>query len=215
MRFVEFNDQEFTRGQKIDWEAFKANLGKIRIADNVPDFIDGVLWLGMAGDPDHISLFNSLNKPAKIDYDDGGLKPFGDREAARFTPGTGTITVNSKWFPTWDKSTMLHGVLAHEFRHRGFHIIRRSDLINYMPSEAQEGIKRMDPRKTSLEHQMIYSMDGKDYGPYFDSEEERRRYQKLYKECATAAADWIQTGPLPNGVPQALEKEFKRAYGED
>jgi len=220
----EESDPQWTRGKQVDWTAFLANLAKVRLAEKIPESaIDGILWLGIAGDPDTPSLFSQTHKPARIDHDRGGLLPFKKRELGRFVPVTGTITINKDKYPTWDNQ--VHGVLAHELRHRGFHIVRNnSKLMSLMPDDLQQGLRTMagtDPR--SLEHLLIYSMDKQEWaGVYKDHSDEfedlwaeRKYWQKRYLECARAAADWIQTGPLPKGAPEALKKELKRAYGEE
>lgn len=219
MRFLEFNDQAWNRGQQIDWQHFLANLARLRIAKGLPEDVDGILWLGLAGDKGARSMFSDLTQPARFDHDRGGMYPFGDNHQARFNNITGTITVNRDKFPTWDNSTKLHGVIAHELRHRGFHIVRKlPDLLALMPDDIQGYIRRVDPSKNSIEHKMIYSMEGNDYADpankVYDDPKEVKEWRFKYYECARIAHDWLQTSELPQGAPKALEDELRRTFGE-
>lgn len=209
---------EFIRGNEpIDWMKFKANLARLSMMDGWTD-VDGIMWLGMAGDPDAWSLFKDLQQPAHVNLSKGGLlSKWTDTEHARYNLFSGRVEVNQNKYPTWDNSDQLQQSLAHEFRHRGFAIIRAiPKLFQQMPEEYKHGIKNDDNdySLTSFEHMLVYSMDGFHPKVYKDrSEQEYWRSQ--YFRCSKPVNAWLKTRPLPKGAPEALQAELKRVFKDE
>jgi LysM repeat protein len=138
---------------KVDWAKFKLAMAALATDETRPGYgkIDGIIFLGLAGDPNSRSVLDvKLKAPARIgvaDPDSGRELGFGDREtdnswiAGEFYPGAYkgqrdpsnrgyeirqeyeyNIIVNHRYF---DQATgqIDSELLAHEAQHRGFYIL--------------------------------------------------------------------------------------------
>lgn len=115
-------------------------------------------------------------------------------------------------------------LVAHELRHRGFHMIRNlPEILDRIPQPYRDwaagangynntsilDFYKFDNKdRQSQEHLLMYSVEMADdhAGPdrMFRSLEEIRTFRKIYWIIANAARDYIQTQPIPKGGLKAL-----------
>jgi hypothetical protein len=134
------------------------------------------------------------------------------------------------------KISQSASLIAHELRHRGFHMVRSlPEILQGIPEPVRgwaeaanawnnTGIlnyyKFDNKDRQSQEHLLMYSVEmGDDHGQVgpldklgdssmFRSVEEIRTFRKIYWQIANAARDYIQTQPVPKGGYKALRDEL-------
>jgi len=205
-------DRAFTRGKQVDWNQFKASLAASGHKFGSGDRFDAIVWLGMAGDPSG-KMQGDYAKPARLYHE----KPlYGIVDAAGFfNPMTGAISINPEDYPTWDGS--MSATLAHELRHRGFHIASKiSALKNNFPDDVKNDIANfgLDGDKWNAEHKMLYAIGyGYSYRR-FKSRDEVNYWKARYLDCNTVVREWLRTFPMPKDAPAALQMELEKMYGQ-
>ena len=207
-------EKEFTRGQQVNWSQFKASLAASGRRFGTGDKFDSIVWLGMAGDPSG-KLQGDYIKPVKLSY---GKPLFGIVDAAGFfNPMTGSVTINPDSYPSWDPSeTSFSATLAHELRHRGFHIASKiSDIRSNLPDDVKNDIANfgLDGNKWNAEHKMLYAME---YGSAHSklSASEARYWIGQYLKCTSVVRQWLGSFTMPKDAPAALQEELSRIYGQ-
>jgi hypothetical protein len=114
-------------------------------------------------------------------------------------------------------------LIAHELRHRGFHMVRSlPEILEKIPQPVRDWAASANSITTDIldyykfdnkdrqgqEHLLMYSVEmnnghvGSD--AMFRSLEEIRTFRKIYWIVANAARDYIQTQPVPKGGLKAL-----------
>ena len=235
----------------IDWEKFKAGMTAYHTASygNVPDLqrIDGLVFLGIMGAPGSSQVW----KPVRIGRTvPGALDPnLGQywHDKNRNIQGE---YVGSKWnrkelgdVANYDiviRDTSLNpakiensvSTIAHELRHRGFHMVRElPEVMNRLGEPLKGWVEnalyvdgtgifdyfKFDKKdRQSVEHLLMYSVemgdDNGQVGPLdklgdssmFRSVEEIRTFRKLYWKIANAAREYILTQPIPEGGLKSL-----------
>lgn len=208
-------DRAYTRGKQVDWGKFKASLAASGGNFGTGDRFDSIIWLGMAGDPSG-TLQGAYAKPAKLHHDE---PLFGIVDAAGFfNPMTSNISMNPKSYPSWDvSSTDFSATLAHELRHRGFHICSKIGSIrDNFPSDVKDDIANfgLEGNKWNAEHKMLYAIQ---YGygfSKFRSREEAQYWIDRYNECRRVVRGWLSSFSIPKDAPQALRTELEKIYGK-
>lgn len=204
-------DKAFARGKQVDWAQFKASLAASGHKFGTNDRFDAIVWLGLAGDPSG-KMQGDYAKPARL-YHERPLYGIVDA-AGFFNPMTGAVSINPDDYPTWDGS--MSAVLAHELRHRGFHISSKINAIrSKFPDDVRDDIANfgMDGNKWNAEHKMLYAI-GYGYAyTGFKSREEAQYWQQRYLICNTVVREWLRTFPMPKDAPAALQAELEKMYG--
>jgi len=241
---------------KIDWNKFKLAMAALATDTDSAGHgnIDGLVFLGLAGDPNSQSVLDvKLKSPARVGVaDPDSSRDLGFRIDAKTViagqyfpndysmnqgmsdPGMKlrkeyryNIIINYDHFypATGEIDTSL---LAHEARHRGFHILSQipeirnavnprtrkyvDDLYSYGETIPGLGLENTGQRDF-LEHLMIYSLQvPNQIGPshMFRSKQEVKMFQMMYRDFDSAAVSYIKRHPVPKGGLELLRKEVDR-----
>ena len=218
--FLKEADTAARKGQQVNWAAFRTNLaGWAAQTGNPLNRIDAITWLGIAGHPEAVRLYQPtfgeqvrINSDPTMDPNVGGWyaddRFMGD-EMDR-------VDINARYLDILNPNAQGSHYLAHEIRHRAFTIIRRiPSLINNMPADIRDQLRTVDfsdPRTGSVgaEHAMLYSMDSAGSFQIPDAE----NWRKKYAECNAVVKNWLSKQPIPSGAAEAFREDLERIYGK-
>jgi hypothetical protein len=162
MRFKELISEEVAPAQ-VDWDKFNAALAATAIQRNVPRGIDGIVYLGIIGDPssntnievrfkrdvrigldmspDRSNAYVMQGAAAQFHYHDAEFKGRDIAGANGLQVGTDfDILINWHGFTAedWPKiGANINLTIAHELMHRGFAIADRTGIKSLMSEETK------------------------------------------------------------------------------